>query len=126
LTGAGLALTVVGVLLGAWWAREHLGRFWAWDLLEIGGGSVLVWYGLTLFCLLCATGGARTEMLLGVAGNIVVSLSWFGPHLVAPRQAHAYGFPTTAALCLLGFVAVQLLLLLLAFIPAGRLTRLRA
>jgi hypothetical protein len=126
LTGVGLGLTIVGVLLGAWWAGEHLGRSWAWDPKEIGGSCVLVWYGVMLLCLLRGAGGARTGMLLGIAGNVVVSLSWFGPALVAPRQGHSYGFPTTFALCLLGFVVVQLLLLALAFVPAGRLTRLRA
>jgi hypothetical protein len=51
---------------------------------------------------------------------VVVSLSWFGPALLDNRHSYGFGPP------LLGFVIVQLLLLLLALVPAGWLARQRA
>ncbi len=116
----GLPLTAVGVVLGAWWAREHLGRAWGWDPREIGGLSVLVWYGLMLVGL----ARRRTELaglLLGVLGNVVGSLSWFGANLLVAQ--HTYGMPTAWVGLLGAFVLLQMLLLGMALIPAGRLTR---
>jgi hypothetical protein len=116
-----LALTAVGVALGAVWAHHHLGRYWGWDLKEVGGAAVTAWSGLMLCAALFPPPAARRQsgataalILLGVAGNIVVSLSWFGPPLVmgtARGPAPAYG-PY-----LLAFVAVQLVLM------AGHLIR---
>jgi hypothetical protein len=115
-----LFLTAVAVVLGAVWARDHLGRYWGWDLKEVGGAAVAAWSGLML-CAALFPPTARRQIdataaliLLGVAGNIVVSLSWFGPPLVMTTvrgPAPAYG-PYLA-----GFVAVQLLLM------AGHLIR---
>ena len=115
-----LVLTAVGVVLGAVWARDHLGRYWGWDLKEIGGAAVMAWTGLMLCAALFPPTARRQSdataalILLGVAGNIVVSLSWFGPPLVmgtARGPAPAYG-PY-----LLAFVAVHLMLM------AGHLIR---
>lgn len=46
LSAIGLVLTIVGVALGAWWARDHLGRYWGWDGKEVGGLCVLLWNGV--------------------------------------------------------------------------------
>jgi hypothetical protein len=59
-------------------------------------------------------------MVLAGVGNVIVSLSWFGPALLDNRHSSGFG-PA-----LLGFVVVQLLLLLLALVPAGWLARQRA
>lgn len=127
LSAIGLPLTAVAVTLGAVWARDHLGRYWGWDLREIGGLAVLTSSGLTLWAALSgrfrATAGRRADavMLAGIAGNIIVSLSWFGPLLVAAGhrdRAPRYG-PY-----LLAFVAVQVVLL--SFATAASMMRARA
>jgi hypothetical protein len=124
LSAAALGLTALGVALGAWWARDNLGRFWTWDPREFGGLSVLAWDGVLLACLLRRR-AALPGMVLGVLGNMVVSLSWFGPALLQVPD-HSYGFPATLSFVLIGFLATQLLLLVLAFVPASRSARRQA
>jgi hypothetical protein len=125
-SAVGLPLTAVGVALGAVWARDHLGRYWGWDLREIGGLAVLTSSGLSLWAARSggrfrATGGpqaAGAVMLAGIAGNIIVSLSWFGPRLV--EAGHRGGTPRYGPY-LVAFVAVQVVLL--AFVAAAATMR---
>ena len=125
LTSLGLALTIFGVVLGAWWARDHLGRLWGWDVKELGGLAVLAWYGVILACLSRRLAGWLVGILVAVAGNIVVSLSWFGPPVFGIGGLHSYGaarqWPYLA-----GFLISQVLILLLGFVPARRITSRRA
>ena len=117
----GLMLTALGVILGAMWARDHLGRSWAWDAREVGGLAVVVWFGVLLACLSWRPSAWRIGMLLGVFGNIVVSLSWFGPIVFGlSGTLHAYG-ASQYWLYLVGFVLSQLLILLLGLVPARRI-----
>jgi hypothetical protein len=120
LAAAGLVLTAVGVVLGGWWAADNLGRFWGWDAKEIGGLSVLGWNVVLLLWLRYRPTVVLVGMVLGGVGNVVVSLGWFGPALLDNRLSYGFGPP------LLGFVIVQVLLLLLALVPAGWLARQRA
>jgi hypothetical protein len=126
LSAIGLPLTAVGVALGAVWARDHLGRYWGWDLREIGGLAVLTSSALSLWAALSgrfrATGRrADAVTLAGIAGNIIVSLSWFGPPLVEAGRRD--GAPRYGP-CLLAFVAVQVVLL--SFVAAASMMRARA
>jgi hypothetical protein len=109
---AGLPLTAIGVVLGAIWARDHMGRYWGWDAKEIGGLAVLAASGMSM---LAALGGRRSQrseradgvLLAGIAGNIVVSLSWFGPPLISTGRG---GVPAYGPY-LLAFVVIQVVLL---------------
>jgi hypothetical protein len=115
LTIAATALTFLGVLLGGIWAQENLGRFWGWDLKEIGGASVLAW-DLTVLLLLWRFRSHTPLLLLsGMVGNIVVSLAWFGPAAVT-----AASFPSSL---LILFVLSQAVLLALGLVPAGQLKK---
>ena len=120
LAGTALMLTAVGVVLGGWWAADNLGRFWGWDAKEIGGLSVVVWNAVLLLWLRYRPAAVLVGMVLAGVGNVIVSLSWFGPALLDNRHSYGFGLP------LLGFVIVQTLLLLLALVPAGWLARQRA
>jgi hypothetical protein len=123
LTLGGLVLTAVGVVLGSWWARDNLGRWWGWDPVEVGGLSVLVWYCLALACLAWGATGGRIDMLLGLIGNVVVGLSWFVPTLA---RGHGYAGLSPVVVLLCGFVLAQVLILGVLFVPAGRWARQRA
>jgi len=111
--------TFAGVVLGACWAHAHLGRWWAWDPKEIGGACVLAWSGVLLQCFRSRASTPQSLMLLGVMGNIVVALSWFGP-LLSP--GHSYGHaPALYGGLLGGFLIAQIVLVYLAMLPAGAL-----
>jgi hypothetical protein len=123
LSGAGLALTAGGVLLGAWWARDHLGRFWAWDWREIGGLGMLAWFLVMLLTTRGRQASGPAVMLLAVCGNVVAALCSFGPALVEAR--HSYGLSGSLGLWLAGFILSQLVILLLGLTPTGWLARRR-
>jgi hypothetical protein len=120
LAAAALVLNAVGVVLGGWWAADNLGHFWGWDAKEIGGLSVVVWNAVLLLWLHFRPAAFLVGMVLAGVGNVVVGLSWFVPALLDNRHSYGFGPP------LLGFVIVQILLLLLALVPAGWLARQRA
>jgi hypothetical protein len=94
-SGAKLALvatvaTAVGAALGTWWARDHMGRWWAWDPRELGGLAVLGWSILLLRSFHARASATQLLLLLGITGNLVVALAWFGPVLL--ETGHSYGF----------------------------------
>jgi hypothetical protein len=117
----GLVLTALGVAMGALWARDHLGWWWGWDAREIGGLAVVIWFGVALACLSWRPSGRLLGLVIGVAGNIVVSLSWFAPFVFGLSDVlHAYG-ATHLWPYLVGFVLFHVLFLLLAFVPGRRI-----
>lgn len=80
----------VGTVLGGLWADDSWGRFWGWDPKENGALMIVLWNAL---CLHARWGGmvkARGLALLSIAGNIIVSWSWFGVNELG-IGLHAYG-----------------------------------
>jgi hypothetical protein len=108
LTAASTVLTLTGVLLGSVWAKDHLGRYWGWDPKEIGGACVLGWDFAILLLFWLRRVPERIVIQLGILGNIVVGVAWFGaiPQLMA---------------WLLVFILTQLALFGFGFVPGGRL-----
>jgi hypothetical protein len=107
---AATIMTTIGVVLGAFWAREHLGRYWGFDLKEIGGAAVIVWsVVLVAMAVQAARRSSRMTGLLlaSLAGNIVVSLSWFGPGLTSGGST----FALVSGPLLATFVLLQLVLM---------------
>lgn len=117
---AGVA-TLAGVALGAWWARDNMGRWWAWDPKEIGGLCVLAWAGVLLQCFGLRQSTPQTRMFGALIGNIVAALAWFGPHLLGVGL-QAYGYEQSAPRMMLGgFLMAQIFLVYLVLLPAGAL-----
>ena len=124
LTGAALALTALGVVLGGFWTRESWGRFWGWDARETCTALVLLWDVAMLVVLTRRLLSPRATLLLGLAGNAVVALAWFGPNLVGV-DLHAYNYPPVAVL-LAWFVLAHVALACLAFVPPGYMAKRKA
>ena len=106
-----VVLTGVGIILGAFWAREHMGRYWGWDLKEIGGTLVISWA-----ILISALGWLKrvnqtTVTCVGLLGNAITAWAWFGTNT---------GSPVPGPL-LTAFILSQLLLL--ASVPAHRILK---
>ena len=120
MTGLALAATLLGVLLGGVWARDHLGRLWGWDPKETGGAIVLAWDAIMILFCWRRPSHTHAAMLLAFAGNAIVATAWLGPNLLADGL-HAYGAPGQT---LLGFVLLaHAAMLALGLAPAGWLRR---
>ena len=109
-------LTAVGLILGMVWAKAEWGRYWAWDVKEIGGFAVIVWQACFLFAHRFACGTARGVLVMSVLGNIVVGLGWFGANLLG--GLHSYGTPNYSLL-LLAAVVSNFAFFLIGLAPAG-------
>ena len=121
MTAAALVLTALGVVLGGFWAERSLGRFWGWDAKETGGALVILWDVAVLAVFASRLLGAHAMLLLGLAGNVVVALAWFGPSVLGIGQ-HSYGYPPPV-MPLVWFVSAQAALACLGLVPAGYLSK---
>ncbi len=88
LTWIAATATGMGVLLGAVWAKEHLGRWWGWDPKETGAALVLGWDVLMVLFLRRRAGKEEDAILLGLVGSAFVCLAWFGAALYGAGHAH--------------------------------------
>jgi hypothetical protein len=109
LTATASVLTFAGILLGCFWAKDHLGRYWDWDPKETWAAVVLIW-GAVLLLLLATRSGQHRVLLLAILGNAVIGFAWFAG---APPLRNA----------VIVFALTQLILFALGYVPAGLLRR---
>jgi len=115
---AGLLLTAIGVVTGAYWAKASWGTYWHWDARELGGAAVIGWNAFALWRL-CRTGSAgASAWVLGVTGNMVVWGAWFGPFLFE-TGLHGYGGTASLASVFGIFMGIHALLLALVVWKSG-------
>ncbi|TPW12310.1 MAG: cytochrome c assembly protein, partial [bacterium] len=106
----------VGTILGGIWADQSWGRFWGWDPKENGALLIVLWNALVLHAKWGGLVRHRGIAVLGVAGNIVTSWSWFGTNMLGVGL-HAYGFIDSALLWMFIFVTSQLAIIGIGLIP---------
>ena len=114
LGGIASLFTTMGVILGMAWAKTTWGRYWSWDVKEIGGLCVIVWLVFYLLAHRFFKSSARGILTISMLGNIVVSLAWFGPQLNGLQQ---YG--TFSQSMLLMAVVANLVFFAIGYCPAG-------
>jgi hypothetical protein len=109
LTATATVLTLIGILLGCVWAKDHLGLYWGWDPRETWGAVVVAWNVVLLLCLRAQVWEHRV-ILLSILGNGLVGVAWLAgaPHLRG---------------VVFVFALIQALLFSLGFLPAGVLRR---
>jgi len=95
-------LTASGIVLGMSWARDNLGRYWAWDLKETGATAVLAWALLISALRWIRIANQIVIPFVGILANVITALAWFGANLGAKALFH----PVLSA-----FIASQLLFL---------------
>jgi hypothetical protein len=105
-----------GAILGGIWAERNLGRFWGWDVKEIGALAVVV---CAVVLYLLASRLKLASVHLGQASlimSLVTFAAWFGP--LVYTQAVGQSALTLLAVCLI----VQLAILSFSlFVPKHRL-----
>jgi ABC-type transport system involved in cytochrome c biogenesis permease subunit len=106
----------VGTILGGIWADQSWGRFWGWDPKENGALLIVLWNALVLHARWGGLVRQRGIAVMGVAGNIVTSWSWFGTNMLGVGL-HAYGFIDSALFWMLVFVGSQLAIIGIGLIP---------
>jgi ABC-type transport system involved in cytochrome c biogenesis permease subunit len=108
--------SLVGTILGGIWADQSWGRFWGWDPKENGALIIVMWNAIILHARWGGLARTRGIMALAIFGNIVTSWSWFGTNMLGVGL-HSYGFMDQAFVALVLFVASQLALIALAYLP---------
>lgn len=85
----GFPLLTCGLLLGAVWAREAWGHYWAWDPKETW--AFLTWSVYLVYLHVRPT--PRARLMLLVVGFAVLLLCWFGIYSlpVGQESVHTYG-----------------------------------
>lgn len=109
-------LSFIGTVLGGIWADQSWGRFWGWDPKENGAALIVLWCAIILHCRWGGYIRERGMMIMTVFGNIVTSWSFFGTNLLGVGL-HNYGFTKSGAYYLFGFMATQVIVMLLGAIP---------
>lgn len=80
------SLTALGISAAMIWAKAEWGRYWAWDIREVGAFIIILWQVLFLLAHRFLRGTVRGILTMSLLGNIVVSLGWFGSNLVSRPQ----------------------------------------
>jgi ABC-type transport system involved in cytochrome c biogenesis permease subunit len=111
--------SLVGTILGGIWADQSWGRFWGWDPKENGALLIVIWNAIILHARWGGLARTRGIMALAIFGNIVTSWSWFGTNMLGVGL-HSYGFMDEAFNALVAFVVANLLIIALAYFPAGK------
>jgi ABC-type transport system involved in cytochrome c biogenesis permease subunit len=88
LAWASLAMTALGVVLGAIWASGRLGRAWGWDPREVGGVSVLLSAGLSVVAVRL---NPKAGKAAAIAGSMAAVFAWFVPPLLESRGGNWVG-----------------------------------
>ncbi len=111
--------SLIGTILGGIWADQSWGRFWGWDPKENGALIIVIWNAVILHARWGGIARTRGIMALAIFGNVVTSWSWFGTNMLGVGL-HSYGFMDAAFYWLLAFIASQLALIALAYVPAEK------
>jgi ABC-type transport system involved in cytochrome c biogenesis permease subunit len=109
--------TFVGTVLGGLWADDSWGRFWGWDPKENGALMIVLWNALVLHARWGGLVKGRGLANLVIAGNIVVTWSYFGVNELGVGL-HSYGASeSSTAMWLLTFAGSQVALIALGLMP---------
>ncbi len=111
--GFALLFSFVGTVLGGLWADDSWGRFWGWDPKENGALLIVIWNAIVLHARWDKMIRDNGTAILAIGGNIVTAWSWFGVNELG-AGLHSYGFTEGRLLYLAWFVALNIVLMVIA------------
>lgn len=111
-----ILFSFVGTVLGGIWADQSWGRFWGWDPKENGALLIVIWCAMLLHARWAGYIRQRGIMAMAIFGNAITAFSWFGVNMLGVGL-HTYGFMDKAFPWLVGFVVVQMLVIVLSRLP---------
>jgi hypothetical protein len=112
--------TIAAVVLGSVWANAAWGRYWGWDIEEVGAVAVILWQLTFVAAHWFVRRNEQVLVLISIFGNVVVAMAWFGSNLLS-------GTPGTVGwVTLVIAVAVNCALFVAGLAPAGWGRRLKA
>ncbi len=77
------ALVVAGLVLGMLWSKFNRGHYLTGDPREIGALCAVLWLTGSSIVQRLSRVNHRAAALMGIAGNMVIGLAWFGAGVVA-------------------------------------------
>jgi hypothetical protein len=118
-----LVATSGAVVLGAVWANAAWGRYWGWDIKEVGGVAVISWqltFVASHWFVRHSEQKAQVLVLISIFGNAVVAMAWFGSNLLTGTSG------VVGWLALVIAVMVNCALFIAGLAPAGWVRRWKA
>lgn len=112
-------MTIAAVVLGSFWANASWGRYWGWDIKEVGGLAVILWQLTFVSAHWFVRRNEQLLVLISIFGNGVVAMAWFGSNLLSGTQASG----TLGWVGLVIALAINGALFIAGFAPAGWLRR---
>jgi hypothetical protein len=111
-------LVIVGFALGMLWCHQHSGRFLMGDVKEVGALCAAIWFIALSLKRRRRWASERATMLMCIAGNVIVSLAWFGAAILNDGQRMHGGWASYLPLALAVFVGIHFLFLVMGIAPA--------
>jgi ABC-type transport system involved in cytochrome c biogenesis permease subunit len=121
----GVALLIMGTILGGVWAAESWGRFWDWDPKEswafISCCVYLMWIHAYRFHKITNFGLAAGAII----GLSAISFTWYGVNYILGTGLHSYGFGFGGQGYYYGFLILEAVFLLAAFVIAKKINKIK-
>lgn len=92
LTRIGSALILLGMLMGAVWAKQAWGNYWAWDAKESWAAVTWLLYLGYIHLRLWRPAWRMRAVILLTAAFLALQITWYGIHLMpaAKKSLHTY------------------------------------
>jgi ABC-type transport system involved in cytochrome c biogenesis permease subunit len=110
----GILLLAVGTILGGVWANYSWGRFWDWDPKETWALITLLIYLFLLHGRIAGRWGGFGLTIGSILAFLSVLMACYGVNFVLGTGLHSYGFSRGGFPLVLGFVVLELLLVVVA------------
>jgi ABC-type transport system involved in cytochrome c biogenesis permease subunit len=108
----GVLLLATGTILGGVWANYSWGRFWDWDPKETWALITLLIYLFLLHGRIAGRWGGFGLTIGSILAFLSVLMACYGVNFVLGTGLHSYGFSTGGFPLVLGFIGIELLLVM--------------